>query len=82
MAALAWKKAGNMKEALQCVNVAKQFDIVIAAVNAGDTVDLSDMPPSPSISTANIAAARIEPEKAENETQKQSASETPSAGEV
>lgn len=82
MAALAWKKAGNMKEALQCVNVAKQFDIVIAAVNAGDTVDLSDMPPSPSISTANIAAARIEPEKAENETQKQSASETPSAAEA
>ncbi|XP_015438520.1 PREDICTED: coiled-coil and C2 domain-containing protein 1-like [Dufourea novaeangliae] len=73
VAAVSWKRAGNMKEALQCVNVAKQFDIVIAAVNAGDTVDLSDMPPSPSIPESNTAVVIPEPQKIENETQGQAA---------
>ncbi|XP_076249320.1 lethal (2) giant discs 1 isoform X2 [Calliopsis andreniformis] len=79
IAALAWKKAGNMKEALQCVSVAKQFDIVIAAVNGGDTVDLSDMPPSPNTPDSSNTAATKEPEKVENEVQKQAPSEIPSA---
>ncbi|XP_046828540.1 coiled-coil and C2 domain-containing protein 1-like isoform X6 [Vespa crabro] len=45
--ALAWKKAGNIQEAMQYVKIAKQFDIVIAAINAGEAIDLSDMPPTP-----------------------------------
>ncbi|XP_076377000.1 lethal (2) giant discs 1 isoform X2 [Megalopta genalis] len=76
IAALAWKKAGNKTEALQCVTVAKQFDIVIAAVNAGDSVDLSDMPPSPNMPGLNAATATPELSKVENETQGEASSET------
>lgn len=46
-AAIAWKKAGNKEQALQYVKTVKQFDIVIAAVAAGEKLDLSDMPPTP-----------------------------------
>ncbi|XP_017876982.1 coiled-coil and C2 domain-containing protein 1-like isoform X2 [Ceratina calcarata] len=77
IAAVAWKRAGNMKEALQCVNVAKQFDMVISAVNAGDTIDLSDMPPPPNTPESNAAAPTVEkPEKTESETQGQSSENT------
>ncbi|XP_076181781.1 lethal (2) giant discs 1 isoform X2 [Ptiloglossa arizonensis] len=75
VAAVAWKRAGNKKEALQCVNIAKQFDLVIAEVNAGKTVDLSDMPPSPNIPGSDTSISTTEPKKIENETQGQSSSE-------
>nr|XP_031838756.1 coiled-coil and C2 domain-containing protein 1-like isoform X2 [Nomia melanderi] len=78
IAAVAWKKAGNLKEALQCVNVAKQFDIVIAAVNAGDSVDLSDMPPSPNTPGTNTVAPAPEFPKTENEIQGEATTEQPS----
>ncbi|XP_076301835.1 lethal (2) giant discs 1 isoform X3 [Lasioglossum baleicum] len=77
IAALAWKKAGNKTEALQYVSVAKQFDIVIAAVNAGDTVDLSDMPPSPNMPGSDAVAATPEFPKTQNEIQGQASSEAP-----
>ncbi|XP_076665307.1 lethal (2) giant discs 1 isoform X3 [Andrena cerasifolii] len=80
--ALAWKRAGNKEKALQCVNIAKQFDVVIAAVNAGEAVDLSDMPPCPNNPVSNAAAAAAESEKAESETQQQTSVETPAAAEA
>ncbi|OAD54205.1 Coiled-coil and C2 domain-containing protein 1-like [Eufriesea mexicana] len=77
IAAIAWKRAGNMKEALQYLNIAKHFDIVISAVNAGETVDLSDMPPSPNIPESNSTTSPTEkPEKIENETQKKCSIDT------
>ncbi|XP_076646996.1 lethal (2) giant discs 1 isoform X2 [Halictus rubicundus] len=78
IAALAWKKTGNKTEALQCVSVAKQFDIVIAAVNAGDSVDLSDMPPSPNMPGSNDADTTPEFPKTQNKIQGQVPLETPS----
>ncbi|XP_012233142.2 coiled-coil and C2 domain-containing protein 1-like isoform X1 [Linepithema humile] len=56
IAAVAWKKAGNKEQALEYVKTVKQFDIVIAAVAAGDQLDLSDMPPTPILPTADVAA--------------------------
>ncbi|KAK1128344.1 hypothetical protein K0M31_002808 [Melipona bicolor] len=80
VAAIAWKKAGNMKEALQYLNIAKHFDIVIAAVNAGETVDLSDMPVSPNLPGSSTATPSSEkPEKAESETQGKSSADATSA---
>lgn len=82
VAAVAWKRAGNKKEALQCVNIAKQFDLVIAEVNAGKTVDLSDMPPSPNIPGSDTSISTTEPKKIENETQGQSSSEIAPSGKI
>lgn len=79
-AAVAWKRAGNMKEALHHVNVAKQFDIVIAALNAGEAIDLSDMPPQPTTPGSVATSAMPQsPEKEESETQQQSLPESSSA---
>ncbi|XP_031368889.1 coiled-coil and C2 domain-containing protein 1-like isoform X2 [Apis dorsata] len=73
IAAIAWKRAGNMKEALQLLNIAKHFDIVISAVNKGETVDLSDMPLSPNIPDSTIIISSDEKsEKIENERQEKS----------
>lgn len=73
IAAIAWKRAGNMKEALQLLNIAKHFDIVISAVNKGETVDLSDMPLSPNIPDSTIIISSDEKsEKIENEKQEKS----------
>ncbi|XP_068987998.1 coiled-coil and C2 domain-containing protein 1-like isoform X3 [Bombus flavifrons] len=79
MAAIAWKRASNMKEALQCLNIAKHFDIVIAAVNAGETVDLSDMPASPNLPGLDTTTVSTEKsEKTESETQGKSSEDIPS----
>jgi len=56
IAAVAWKKAGNKEQALEYVKTVKQFDIVIAAVAAGEKLDLSDMPPTPTLPTADATA--------------------------
>ncbi|KAK9298155.1 hypothetical protein QLX08_008390 [Tetragonisca angustula] len=74
VAAIAWKRAGNMKEALQYLNIAKHFDIVITAVNAGETVDLSDMPASPNLPGSSTATSE-KPEKTESETQGKSSAD-------
>ncbi|KAK2581872.1 hypothetical protein KPH14_002334 [Odynerus spinipes] len=84
IAALAWKKAGNMQEAMQHVKIAKQFDIVIAAVNAGETIDLSDMPPTPSGPSVTAVSPTSSPptEKEEAETQQHAEPEASSSNEV
>lgn len=50
MAALAAKKSGDQATAITYIKVSKQFDAVIAAVEAGQPVDLSGMPGPPSTS--------------------------------
>lgn len=81
IAAIAWKRAGNMKEALQLLNIAKHFDIVISAVNEGETVDLSDMPLSPNIpDSTTIISSNEKSEKTENERQGKSSTDITSAG--
>lgn len=82
IAALSWKKAGNMQEALMHLNIVKRFDKVIAAVNAGEAVDLSDMPPSPPLPNSTAAPAETTPEKEESEVQQNSSAETPSVAET
>lgn len=73
-AALAWKKAGNKEQALQYVKTVKQFDIVIAAVAAGEKLDLSDMPPTPTLpSSADIIPPVV---KEESEIQQQASTDT------
>ncbi|XP_013788063.1 coiled-coil and C2 domain-containing protein 1-like, partial [Limulus polyphemus] len=47
ISALKAKKAGDMPIAMKFIKIAKQFDEVIDAVEKGDAVDLSNMPPSP-----------------------------------
>ena len=64
VAALAWKKSGNMPEALKHVTVVKQFDMVFKAIEEGLTdIDLSEMPPTP------ILPGAAQPEKEEAEVQ-------------
>lgn len=46
-AALAAKRAGDTDKAVRMVKVARQFDPVIAAVESGQAVDVSQMPPPP-----------------------------------
>lgn len=72
-AAVAWKKAGNKEQALQYVKTVKQFDIVIAAVAAGEKLDLSDMPATPTLPSLPSSADIVPPVmKEENEIQQQS----------
>lgn len=47
MAALNSKKSGDTETAMKYIKIAKQFDTVIAAVEAGQPVDLSGMPGPP-----------------------------------
>lgn len=47
LAAVNAKREENTALAVQYVKIAKQFDAVIAAVESGQPVDLSKMPPSP-----------------------------------
>jgi len=67
-AAIAWKRVGNKEQALQYVKTVKQFDIVIAAVAAGEKLDLSDMPSTPILPSPTSTAT---PVKEESEVQQQ-----------
>lgn len=68
-AAIAWKRAGNKEQALEYVKTIKQFDIVIAAVASGEKLDLSDMPPTPTLpSPTNTVTSGA---KEESEVQQQ-----------
>lgn len=72
VAAVAWKKAGNNEEAINLVKISKQFDAVVEAIAAGNPVDLSDMPPSPSLPikvASDSQQSNEEPGKMESETQ-------------
>ncbi|XP_014479037.1 PREDICTED: coiled-coil and C2 domain-containing protein 1-like isoform X2 [Dinoponera quadriceps] len=74
VAAVAWKRAGNKEQAIEYAKTAKQFDIVIAAVAAGEKLDLSDMPPTPTLPSPPAGAA-APPEKGESEVQQQASTD-------
>lgn len=78
-AAVAWKKAGNKEQALEYAKTAKQFDIVISAVAAGEKLDLSDMPPTPTLPPPADTVTSVA--KEENEIQ-QTSPDAPSIGEM
>ncbi|XP_055529927.1 coiled-coil and C2 domain-containing protein 1-like [Wyeomyia smithii] len=56
-AALEAKKAGNTEKALKYIKTVKQFDTVINALESGQEVDLSRMPPPPSEVNDSVTAA-------------------------
>ncbi|XP_025995654.1 coiled-coil and C2 domain-containing protein 1-like isoform X2 [Solenopsis invicta] len=74
IAAVAWKRAGNKEQALEYVKTVKQFDIVIAAIVAGEKLDLSDMPPIPILPSPTGATLTA---KTENEIQQQTSTDDP-----
>ncbi|XP_033211993.1 coiled-coil and C2 domain-containing protein 1-like isoform X2 [Belonocnema kinseyi] len=74
IAAVAWKKAGNTEEAIQHVKLVKQFDLVIAAISAGNVVDLADMPGSPKMPETTIAAPSTS-DREESESQQATTAE-------
>lgn len=80
VAAVAWKRAGNKEQAIEYAKTAKQFDIVIAAVAAGEKLDLSDMPPSPTLPAPVNTATLVE--KEESEVQQQASTDTSPIGEI
>lgn len=80
LAALAAKKSGDTEAALNFVKIAKMFDAVVQAAQAGQTVDLSDMPPPPNemqaagggggrIQSAGPSSIVEQPVKEESESQ-------------
>ena len=75
VAAVIWKKSGNLAEAMNNVKIAKQFDVVLAAVAAGETIDLSDMPPPPQLPASE--AAEPVPDDTKQESEVQQSSEAP-----
>ncbi|XP_069677643.1 coiled-coil and C2 domain-containing protein 1-like isoform X2 [Periplaneta americana] len=68
-AALQAKRTGDNNLAIQYVRVAKQFDLVIGALEEGQPVDLSAMPPPPSEFTASVPTSS-RGQKEENEKQR------------
>ncbi|XP_019696185.1 coiled-coil and C2 domain-containing protein 1-like isoform X2 [Harpegnathos saltator] len=75
IAAVAWKRTGNKEQAIEYAKIAKQFDIVIAAVAAGEKLDLSDMPPTPTLPSSTDTATSAE--KEESEAQQQASTDAP-----
>ncbi|XP_058461849.1 coiled-coil and C2 domain-containing protein 1-like isoform X2 [Malaya genurostris] len=74
-AALQAKKAGNTEKAIKYMKTVKQFDTVINALESGQEVDLSKMPPAPSDIEENLHTLPppVPPRRAqreENRTQK------------
>uniref|UniRef100_A0A182VT84 Coiled-coil and C2 domain-containing protein 1-like n=1 Tax=Anopheles minimus TaxID=112268 RepID=A0A182VT84_9DIPT len=79
-AALNAKKAGNNEQAMAYVKVLKQFDVVIRAMENGEEVDLSKMPPPPSgLNTAQTSQPTVPSvDKARQEEMVQKEAEVPS----
>ncbi|XP_062559950.1 coiled-coil and C2 domain-containing protein 1-like isoform X2 [Armigeres subalbatus] len=73
-AALEAKKAGNTENAIRYIKIVKQFDSVIQALENGQEVDLSKMPPPPAeldkMSTATPPPVPPRAKKEEDQTQK------------
>ncbi|XP_058832643.1 coiled-coil and C2 domain-containing protein 1-like isoform X2 [Topomyia yanbarensis] len=61
VAALEAKKAGNTEKAIRFMKTVKQFDTVIHALENGQEVDLSKMPPAPSELEERSPAAALAP---------------------
>ncbi|XP_035898568.1 coiled-coil and C2 domain-containing protein 1-like isoform X1 [Anopheles stephensi] len=71
-AALSAKKAGNNEQAMAYVKVLKQFDVVIRAMENGEEVDLSRMPPPPSeLNTSQASRPAVPSAKQEEKVQKE-----------
>uniref|UniRef100_A0A182P851 Coiled-coil and C2 domain-containing protein 1-like n=1 Tax=Anopheles epiroticus TaxID=199890 RepID=A0A182P851_9DIPT len=74
-AALNAKKAGNTEQAMAYVKVLKQFDVVIRAMENGEEVDLSRMPPPPielkSAQTSQPTVPSVSKQKEEEKVQKE-----------
>lgn len=74
-AALTAKKSGDTATALQFIKVVKQFDSVIKAIESGQEVDLSNMPPpaseyKPPVEQIEHKSVGVpEPQKEESEVQ-------------
>lgn len=66
MAALRAKKEGNREQAMQFFRMSKGFDAVIEALEKGETVDLSNLPPalktSPGGNSASVKASSSNPD--------------------
>ncbi|XP_063245224.1 coiled-coil and C2 domain-containing protein 1-like isoform X2 [Bacillus rossius redtenbacheri] len=77
LAALKFKKAGDSDMALKCIRTAKQFELVLAAVSSGQSVDLSQMPPPPSELDSVTAGGVAEPRRQDTETQNASDPQPP-----
>uniref|UniRef100_A0A182SBD0 Coiled-coil and C2 domain-containing protein 1-like n=1 Tax=Anopheles maculatus TaxID=74869 RepID=A0A182SBD0_9DIPT len=79
-AALNAKKAGNNEQAMAYVKILKQFDVVIRAMENGEEVDLSRMPPPPSEINITQASQPAVPSasKAKQEEKVQKEAEVPS----
>ncbi|EDO41324.1 predicted protein [Nematostella vectensis] len=61
MAALTCKRAGDIAHAKEFLVVSKKIDVMIQASSDGKPVDLSNMPPEPSLSTASAPQPVSEP---------------------
>lgn len=64
MAALKAKQQGNIEKAKEYMKTGKKFDVIIEALDNGQPVDLSNMPPSPeepeSVDKAQSSSAKTE----------------------
>ncbi|XP_067001233.2 coiled-coil and C2 domain-containing protein 1-like isoform X2 [Anabrus simplex] len=78
LAALQAKRSGDTDTAIKFVKISKQFDRVIAAVESGQPVDLSAMPPPPPSSLSTTPQIN-EPRKEESRQQGEANDEGPSA---
>ena len=59
------------------IKVIKQFDAVIAAVAQGETVNLSDMPPEPTMPSCTIASENPSAENKEENVNQQTSADIP-----
>uniref|UniRef100_A0A182K679 Coiled-coil and C2 domain-containing protein 1-like n=1 Tax=Anopheles christyi TaxID=43041 RepID=A0A182K679_9DIPT len=82
-AALNAKKAGNNEQAMAYVKVLKQFDVVIHAMENGEEVDLSRMPPPPSelniAQTSQPSVPSVSKPKEEEKVQREAEVPSPAA---
>lgn len=77
MAALRAKKQGDVEQAMLHFKTSKRFDAVIEALEKGQAVDLSDLPPSPG--QGGNSAAMKEPSSEQNTQVTQPVAAAPSA---
>ncbi|XP_055598527.1 coiled-coil and C2 domain-containing protein 1-like isoform X1 [Uranotaenia lowii] len=79
-AAIEAKKSGNNEKAIQFIKIVKQFENVIQALESGQEVDLSKMPPPPSNVDQKSTGPPVppRPSKEINEIQKQAEVPSPS----
>lgn len=73
LAALTFKNNGDKETAIQYIRICKQFDTVIAALVEGKEVDLSNMPPSPTLPTEIAEINNSNQEAAKEQSKKQNA---------